>query len=233
MRSYILPCPGWFRDAIESVTGRRGVSASDLVRSVQLLVPDAVVETIPDPGAPGPDDRDRILLRSGPRQGHWLKRKPRLQLRLPDGLSDAYLRRALALALTLSDGDVHLVLDPSCIETTAAAGSTSSSAVGNPEQVAIIERDLAAARETADEFRALVSLMAFDIPPDGISGPAEARYVLGFPPDARLDRRQVKARFRMLSQIYHPDRPTGDTRRMAVLIDAARYLESRLALGAM
>jgi len=44
----------------------------------------------------------------------------------------------------------------------------------------------------------------------------------------RLNRRIVKARFRMLSQIYHPDKETGDTLRMTQLIDASRLMEGDL-----
>ncbi len=65
-RSYAIPCASAFRDAVTALAERRRVNAGDLARSVLLLVPRDVVARYPDPGEPAPDDREQVVLKSGP-----------------------------------------------------------------------------------------------------------------------------------------------------------------------
>lgn len=233
MQSYVVFCSSPFRDAVQALAQRRSVTVSDLVLGITTIFQPSDIARFPDPGDAPPGDREEVQLKSGLRQGRLLKRKPRLQLRLRPGLSPAFIRQALALLLAIESGDLLLNLHPRIASDPSLA---SSPAPPSPDPALSRELDdtrlsLADARTRAEEMRALVGLLAFDIPPGGITSTAEARYVLGFPPQAPLTRQQVKARFRLLSQIYHPDKPTGDNTRMTVLIDAARYLDTRLALG--
>ena len=64
-----------------------------------------------DPGEPAADDREVVKLQSGPSKGRLLRRKPRLQLRLPIGYDPARLRRALALALQISEGETSFSIE--------------------------------------------------------------------------------------------------------------------------
>jgi len=232
MKSYIVTCSSSFRDAVQTLATKKGVTASDLVTAVLVLNDHLGPDSVPDPGDAGRDDRDIIELKSGPRAGRYLRRKPRLQLRLSEGLSDSYIRRALALLIALDAGERALeepdrptndrtepVLSP------LSAGSSSSD---RQSEESLDRAEIDNARQHAEEMRALVSLMTFDPLPDGVNTVVDARYVLGLPPGMRLTRRIVKARFRMLSQIYHPDKETGDTTRMAQLIDAFRLMESHI-----
>ncbi|WP_366653947.1 J domain-containing protein [Fodinicurvata sp. EGI_FJ10296] len=222
MKSYIVTCSAGFRDAVLALAVRKAVTASDLVTAVLVLHEHLDPDSVPDPGDAGPDDRDVILLKSGPRAGRVLRRKPRLQLRLKDGLSDVYIRRALALLLALDAGERALSESDS-------TGSADNDDTTDPVRDRARGRsEIDDAREHAEEMRALVSLMTFDPLPDGVRTVSDARYVLGLPPGMRLNRRIVKARFRMLSQIYHPDKETGDTLRMTQLIDASRLMEGDL-----
>ena len=238
MKSYIVTCSSAFRDAVQSLAAKKGVTVSDLVTAVHVLNDHLGPQSVPDPGDAGPDDRDVIKLKSGPRSGRCLRRKPRLQLRLADGLSDSYIRRSLALLIALDAGERALAEpegpeNPS-IETQPAASikpempETPSTSAQSTGQSTGDRTEIDTAREHAEEMRALVSLMTFDPLPDGVNTVIDARYVLGLPPGMRLTRRIVKARFRMLSQIYHPDKETGDTVRMAQLIDASRLMEAHL-----
>lgn len=217
MKSYVVPCSSPFRDQVLELAARKQVAVSDLVAGLITLLQPTDLASISDPGDAPSGDRDEVLLQSGPRAGRVLKRKPRLQLRLPDGLADSTIRRVLALALALDTGRV--VLRPSDPNTALVA----------LEEKQALETALTKAREKSDELRALVGILAFETLPDGVETLSHARYVLGFPPDAPLTRQTVKARFRMLSQIYHPDKPTGHTHRMSQLIEATRFLERQLA----
>ena len=241
MQSYVVPCPSGFRDAVIALAERRQATVSDLVHGFLAIAGTALVEAAPDPGDAPPGDREHITLKSGPRQGQVLRRKPRLQLRLRSGLTPVLIRKALGMLLALDQG--QLVLD---IRRPGQAGSPADADRGRlvddlaaartvtEEAWSVARRAQTvadAARERAAEMETLVRLLAFDPLPQGVRSAADARYVLGFPPAAVLTRETVKARFRMLSQIFHPDKPTGDTARMGQLIDAMRFLETRLARG--
>lgn len=104
-QSYIVPCSSSFRDRVTAFADSQGASVADLARGVLLLVPNESVMATEDPGEPAADDREVVKLQSGPSKGRSLRRKPRLQLRLPIGYDAARLRRALALALKMSEGE--------------------------------------------------------------------------------------------------------------------------------
>lgn len=225
MKSYVIPCASPFRDAILALAERRACTVSDLASSTLLLLKSEQFQEIDDPGDAPPGDREAVELRSGPRAGTILRRKPRLQLRLAKGLDAPTIRRALATALALDTGDWRIALHPKDVRLV-----NQSDAVDATE----IARHREAARrwqQQAEELRAIIGLLAFETGGGAIHTVAEARYVLGFPPSASLSRETVKARFRLLSQIFHPDKPTGDNHRMGQLIEASRLLERRLAEG--
>ena len=73
-------------------------------------------------------------------------------------------------------------------------------------------------------MKAAIGVLAFDPLDDGVNSRAEALHVLGFPPGARPDRRTIRARFRMLATIHHPDSHFGSHLRMSQLNQAMEFL---------
>lgn len=203
-RAYIVPCSSAFRDQVIALVERRGVSAGDLARAVLLLVPREVIMRSADPGEPASDDREVVELLSGASKGRRLKRKPRLQLRLPAGHGLSELRRALALALDLAAGDQAIALETD--EERQAREDTARAGVGLAEEVASLRRTV----ET-------IALRPLE---NGVTSRGEALHILGFSPLALPDRGSIRARYRQLARIYHPDAPHGDDARMSLLNQA-------------
>ena len=110
-QSYTIPCSSRFRDDVTLLARRKKVNVGDLVRSVVLIVPPALLSAYPDPGQPAKNDREGVTLKSGPAKGRLWRRKPRLQARVAPGFEVANLRRALGLALALDSKDITLRLD--------------------------------------------------------------------------------------------------------------------------
>ncbi|MBG03325.1 MAG: molecular chaperone DnaJ [Rhodospirillaceae bacterium] len=205
-RSYAIPCASAFRDAVTALAERRRVNAGDLARSVLLLVPRDVVARYPDPGEPAPDDREQVVLKSGPSANKPWRRKPRLQVRLPDGFKIPEIRRALGMALAMEEGGVALTLEE-----------------GRKPKLG--DR-LKKAEGEVDRLKGAVMALAFEPLDNGIRTRADALYVMGFPPNARPDQKAIRARFRMLTTIHHPDSGFGHHERMTQLNEALSTLKS-------
>ncbi|NQW09366.1 MAG: J domain-containing protein [Alphaproteobacteria bacterium] len=206
--SYVVSCSSVFRDRVTRLAGQRGASPADLARAVLLLLPEGALTRIPDPGQPLPHDREAIALRSGASKGRVLRRKPRLQMRLPAGYAHADLRRALALALTLAGGEAELAL-------VTEADRKAGTAVENARD------DLTAENTT---LRALLADLAIPLLDRGIQTRADALFVLGFAPGTLPDNGTIRRRWRRLAMIYHPDSAFGDHERMSLLNQALSRL---------
>lgn len=227
--SYTIACSSTFRDAVLALAERRRVNAADIARSVMLVVPPEIIDVYPDPGPPSPDDRETVTLRSGRAAGRTMKRKPRLQLRLPEGLAAVFLRKALNLALALDAGTMGLVVrDPAGPVLGGAPDPTpvavppppASAPVANPD-AAVLDR----LREEVARLGALVSVLSFDPLPGGVQTRPDALHVLGFAPESDPDTRELRSRFRLLATIHHPDGPHGDHARMSQLNAAIDLLK--------
>ena len=205
-RSYAIPCASAFRDAVTALAERQRVNAGDLARSVLLLVPRDVVTRYPDPGEPTPDDREQVVLKSGPSANKPWRRKPRLQVRLPDGFKIPEIRRALGMALAMEEGCVSLNLEEG-----------RKPKLGDRLKKADYE---------VDRLKGAVMALAFEPFDNGIRTRADALYVMGFPPNARPDQKAIRARFRMLATIHHPDSGFGHHERMTQLNEALSTLKS-------
>ncbi|HTH15011.1 MAG TPA: J domain-containing protein [Magnetospirillum sp.] len=215
--SYTIPCASAFRDAIEALAAKRRVNVGDVARSVLLVIPAAVIAEFPDPGEPAPDDRETVILKSGPAQGRPWRRKPRLQVRMAPGYQVEFIRRALALALAMDGGRYVLKLeDPSKPPPRPEPPPPQP----QPETALAVQ----AANEEVERLRAIVSVLAFDPLPQGVNSRDEALHVLGFPPGAHPDKRTIRARFRMLATIHHPDSQCGSHHRMSQLNQAMEFL---------
>ena len=216
MKSYVIPCSSRFRDTVRALADRRGVTATDLALGVLTLVDHKIIDAVEDPGEPAPDDRESVRLKSGPRKGRALTRKPRLQLRLPSSLDHTRVRRALALAIDIDADRRTLSIN--------APGNESRHAAELEEH----RQALARAEQAMTDMRTTLNIIAFDTEGLSITSIAQAKYVLGLPPDQPLSPELIKSRFRQLSRVFHPDLPNGDTVRMSRIIEAMRFLEARL-----
>tara|TARA_B100000427_G_scaffold238600_1_gene201505 strand:- start:624 stop:1304 length:681 start_codon:yes stop_codon:yes gene_type:complete len=214
--SYTIPCSSGFRDAVSDLAVRRRVNVGDLARSVLLVVPENVIREYPDPGEPEPDDRETVILKSGAAKGRPWRRKPRLQVRMSPGFEVEFMRRALAIALALENGETQVLLaDPNDLRA---------------QEEVVEEEPMATGREVVDpeelvRLRTIVSVLSFDPLDDGVRSREDALYVLGFPPGRLPDSETLRARFRMLATIHHPDSPHGDHRRMSQLNSAMDILK--------
>lgn len=207
--SYVIPCSSDFRDAVLALAGRRDVNVGDIARSVLLVVPPETVAVCPDPGEPGPKDRETVILKSGPNKGKPWRRKPRLQARLPKGHTVEEIRKAFGLALAVDMREVTVSLED-----------------GRAPKAKERIRGL---NDEIERLRAAMSVIASEPLPQGVRNAEEALFVLGFPPKAQPSQAQIKARFRMLATIHHPDAPFGDTRRMSQLNQAMTWLRAGAA----
>ncbi len=220
-RSYTIPCASRFRDAFQALARRRGVNVADLTRSVLLLVPRAVIEAFPDPGGPMVDDRETVIVRSGAAKGRPWRRKPRIQVRLGPGYPVLLVRRAMALALVLSEGAARIRVEDG---STGPGADQADDAVG--------ARTRPPDGEIAEEIgrlRAMVSALSFDPLPEGVRTRADALHVLGFAPQSAPGAEEVRAHFRLLATVHHPDGRYGSHERMSQLNAAMGLLRARAA----
>jgi hypothetical protein len=207
-RAYVLPCSSTFRNKVMALAAQRGVSAGDLARAVLLLIPKGVLAQAVEPSEPTPEDREIVKLQSGPTKGRTLKRKPRLQLRLPAGHDMAELRRALSLALDLAAGEQEIAVENDADRQTKA------------------ESDRARDRQSDEinSLRRIIDTIALRPLENGVTLRGEALHVLGFSPFAMPDRASIRSRFRQLARVYHPDAPLGDHVLMSQLNEALERL---------
>lgn len=204
-QSYTIACSSAFRDAVTALAARRGVNVADLARSVALLVPAETLLAFPDPGEPPADDREVVTIKSGASAGRPWRRKPRLQVRMAPGFDALTLRKALGVALAMERGEAAVLLD--------APTHGLAATFNDPEEV--------------DRLKAMVSTLAFEPLDDGVQSRAEALHVLGFPPGSRPNEHLVRARFRMLATIHHPDGDYGCHNRMSQLNSAMDVLRNQ------
>lgn len=228
--SYTIPCASEFRDAVTALSRRRRVNVGDLARSVLLVVPADVIETFPDPGEPSQADRETVILKSGAAKGRPWRRKPRLQVRMTPGYDVEFMRKALGIALALARGDTAVRLTGSGSETGPGDQGVATPGDGGAASAAEAAGDPAESRgpvvdpEEITRLRTIVSVLSFEPLPNGVKSRGDALYVLGFPPGHLPDATSLRARFRMLATIHHPDSEYGDHRRMSQLNTAMDIL---------
>ncbi len=208
--SYTITCSSSFRDRIEKLAARRQVNVGDLARSVLLMVPYETIVKYPDPGEPHSEDRETVILKSGSSKGRIWRRKPRLQVRMSPGVDSNLIRRALAMALAMEQGELDIYLEQ------VKPGKAPAPEVAKQAEAEV------------ERLRTIVLALCFDPLPNGIQTREEALHVLGFAPGHKPDNRSVKARFRMLAAIHHPDSPYGSHQRMSQLNAAMDHLRQSL-----
>jgi hypothetical protein len=236
--SYTLPCSSAFRDAVLALADKRQVNAADLARSILLTVPARLLELYPDPGGPNETDRETITLKSGSKAGKSSVRKPRLQVRMPSGLTVEIIRKALNLALAFDSETMLLqVRDPQgpALGDAPAPPSAPTVAAEPPPppppdlapQLASAHADIRRLSEDLDRLRAVLDVVSFDPLPEGVQTYGEALFVFGYPPTAHPDSREIRGRFRILASVHHPDSPYGSHNRMSQINAAMDLLRQR------
>jgi len=218
-KSYTVPCSLAFRDAVNGLAAARGVNAADLARSILLALPRSFVEAAPDTGAPGAEDRETVILKSGPAAGRPWRRKPRLQIRMAEGTTPEQIRRALGLALALAQGRLALDLNDPAVPPPPAP-------VAHDPRIAEAEGRIAQQNEEIERLRATVAALSFVPLAHGVRTREEALHILGFPPGLNPSPTTVRSRFRMLATIHHPDSPYGSHERMSQLNAASALLRA-------
>jgi len=212
--SYTIPCSRAFRDAVSALARKRRINVADLARSVVLVIPMESVSRFPDPGEPPSGDRETVVLKSGKSKGRPWQRKPRLQVRIAPGYEIDYLRRALNMALAMDRGDVVVHVDaPSFGIEMDASGA---------------RKDLEHAQTELEKLRSIVSVLAFEPLKGGVRSHRQALHVLGFAPTAEPDERAIRAQFRKLATVHHPDSGYGSHERMSQLNSAMEILRENL-----
>lgn len=214
--SYTIPCSSAFRDAVIELAGRAKVNVADLARSVVLMAPAEAIAAFPDPGEPDAKDREIVILKSGSAKGRPWRRKPRLQVRMAPKCDVVTIRRALGLALAMDRGEKAVRFE--------GAGGTVAASVEKEETDLIRET-----REELERLRAMISLLSFEPLPDGVTSREDALHILGFSPGSMPDYGAVKARFRMLATVHHPDGAFGSHNRMSQLNAAMERLRRNAA----
>jgi hypothetical protein len=231
--SYTVPCASAFRDSVEALASRRHVNVGDLARSILLVVPIPTVALHPDPGEPAADDRETVVLKSGPAEGRPWRRKPRLQVRMPPGHDIPFIRKALSLALAMDKGDLAIKISdgrepPPAPPPAPAPPPPPPTPVQTAKKIEDAHR-LSEINDELERLRAIVSVLAFEPLAEGVRNREEALHVLGFPPSAAPDTRMLRAKFRMLATIHHPDSNYGNHQRMSQLNQAMEFLRRSAA----
>ena len=244
-QSYTIPCASAFRDAVLALADRRQVNVGDIARSVMLVVPLETVNAYKDPGDPVAEDRETVILKSGPAKGRPWRRKPRLQLRMSPGHRIDTIRRALGLALSMAAGDIRVRVDRADVlekeraalfeaaklEVARLTARPSKELIVAKEEMAKTQAEAARSREQVlraqqelDRLHKYVDALAFEPLREGVNNRDDALHVMGFAPDARPNWREVRSKYRVLASIHHPDSNFGDHKRMTQLNAAMEIL---------
>jgi len=218
--SYTVTCPLQFRDAVSALVEKHKVNVADLTRPILLAMPDDVIASFPDPGEPEKEDRDEVVLKSGPSQGRPWRRKPRLQVRFPSGARISMIRRTLGLTLATEKNDMKVSFSDGTEDgkLDGKGNGKSGGGMSEPEEVMQL-------RDKNECLRALLSVMSFYLLHEGVTTLEDALYVLGFPLQSKPDISSVKARFRLLATARHPDNDFGNHQRMRQLNKAVGLLQ--------
>jgi len=225
-KSYTIPCMSRFRDEVSALAESRGVNVGDLARSILLALPTSIIEQAADPGEPSAEDRETVILKSGPAKGRPWRRKPRLQVRMADGTTPEKIRKALGVALALSSGELNLhLLDPKQVKKAAAPPPK---VIPQPDAKFLqAENEIKRQKDEIERQKAVISALAFTPLSRGVQTREDACHILGFSPGMRPSKETIRGRFRMLATIHHPDSPYGNHERMSQLNAAIALLKKQ------
>ncbi len=199
-------CPSWFRDRVDGLAQRNGVTVGDLVESAMLLATPARLEAIADPGEPAADDIAVTVVALANGQTRTFRRKPCLKVRGVLGLDAPLIRRLLSFVLALDD-DQSWRLIPA------------DEVTRHHQQIAKLETRIQSLIDIVRQQHPNVT----EIPPRNLR---EATALLGFPNEWCVDETNLNKRFREMARVFHPDTGlAGCDRRMHSIIEARRLLQ--------
>jgi len=231
-QSYTIACSSQFRDRVGALADKRKVNVADLARSMLLSLPAEVIHAYEDSGDPQADDREVVVLKSGPSKGRPWRRKPRLQVRMAPGYDPIMIRKALNIALHMDEGKAMVQVETA---ETAQQRQKELQLVKQQAQDAL-KAELAQQaqknslspemKEEMERLKAMVSVLSFDPLRDGVQGRSDALYVLGFHGKSYPTKSEIIGRFRMMATIHHPDGQYGSHERMSQLNQAMALLRS-------
>lgn len=223
--SYTIPCTSSFRDEVSKLADAKKVNVADLARSVLLMVDKKDIDNFTDPGDPKADDRETVILKSGPSKGRPWRRKPRLQVRMAPGFDVLTIRKALNLALYMEAGKAYVRIDTqdTALQRQRELERIREQAFEEAKK-AVPTHNLPETMEELERLQAMVSVLSFEPLKNGIQDRSDALYILGFPPKTYPDKTELRARFRMLATIHHPDGKYGSHERMSQLNQAMEVL---------
>lgn len=228
-QSYTISCSSDFRDRVGNLADKRKVNVADLARSILLSLPAETIHSYDDPGDPKAEDREVVVLKSGPSKGRPWRRKPRLQVRMAPGYDPLMIRKALNIALHMDEGKAVVRIDTA---ETAQQHQAELEAVRKQAEaaakVAFEQKNTLSAetREEMERLKAMVSVLSFEPLRDGVQDRSDALYVLGFPAKSYPTKMEIIGRFRMMATIHHPDGQYGSHERMSQLNQAMSLLRS-------
>ena len=203
-------CSSRFRDSAEALARRNGVTLSEIVEAAMLLATPARLEHIADPGEPDPGDLVVSVVPLASGQSRTFRRKPSLKIRGPMGLEPALIRRLLAFALALDDGDGWRLMP--------------LDEVTRPyHQIAALERRIQSLVEVIRRQHPHVT----EEPPRNLR---QATALMGFPNEWCVDEAALNKRFREMARVFHPDTGLAACpKRMNSLIEARKLLQRFLS----
>ncbi len=204
-KAYIIPCPSQFRDKIDVLCRKKKVNPGDIARSIILTVNKDVISKTEDIGEPSEEDREFFFAKTDKKKQKPIKRKPRIQLRMPDGHDTIFIRKALTLATLFDEGKTDLKSE---------CEHTKKKAIKHDKLLDENER-----------LKAIIYALMFEPLKKEISSKEEAFYILGFQPFEKPTLTHTKQRFRMLATIHHPDSELGSDERMKQVNEAFNFLK--------
>ena len=122
----------------------------------------------------------------------------------------------MGLALALDRGEVDVRLE----ESFDAVDASRDRRKGDKAQATLIRET----RDDLERLRAMVSVLSFEPLAGGVKTRDDALHVLGLPPGSLPDQGVLRARFRMLATVHHPDGTHGSHKRMSQLNSAMELL---------
>ncbi len=216
-KGYIITCASSFRDRIEVLCRKKKVNAGDIARSIILTIDSQFISSFPDSGEPALEDREFFYTKSDKNKKYPKKIKPRIQLRLPTGYDNIFIRKALNLALSLDKEETTILKALSLSHLEAPPASEPSPPPTTTMTVS---------SEQIEHLKSTIYALLFEPLQKEITTQAEAFYILGIPPFSNMTLAKLKQRFRFLATIHHPDNELGSKERMQQLKEAFDFLKA-------
>lgn len=204
-----VPCRRAFAEGVLALCRSKGLAPGDLVGAAEAIFPSALIDGFEDPGPPRPEDAAVTFRAKAGGGARRVRTTPAILVATRRPAEAARIRRCLAMALALSDGDRWRLLHADTIQAWHAAWAER-------------ERELRLDRDLVEES---LRRLAFRPVPGGVRSVAQAVRVMGLASEFGCTADAVNRRFRELAPVFHPDTGLlGCPERMRQLIEARKLL---------